>query len=155
MPVECVILVGLPASGKTTFYRQRLGAGYEHISKDLFPHARNRQARQDALLRAALASGRPVVVDNTSVSVDERAAIIAIAREHGARVVGHYIEASTREAVARNERREGRAKVPKVAIFTCAKRLVPPSREEGFDELHRWRVTDDGTFEEQERRPPA
>jgi hypothetical protein len=51
-------------------------------------------------------------------------------------VIGYYFDVSTREAVARNERREGRAKVPKVAIFTSAKRLVPPAIEEGFDELH-------------------
>ena len=48
--------------------------------------------------------------------------------------------------MARNERRTGRAKVPKVAIFTCAKRLVPPRLEEGFDELHTVRALDDGRF---------
>jgi hypothetical protein len=61
--------------------------------------------------------------------------------------VGHYIESTTREAVARNERREEKkGRVPKVAIFTCAKRLVAPSLEEGFDALYTWRVTDLGTF---------
>ena len=88
--------------------------------------------------------GRSVIVDNTNVTPAERAAVIAIARELDARIVGYYIEASTREAVARNERRTGRAKVPKVAIFTCAKRLVPPALEEGFDEIHIVRALDDG-----------
>lgn len=147
-PPECVILVGLPGAGKTTFYGQRLATTHEHISKDLFPHATDRQARQNARLREALGAGRSVAVDNTNVSAAERASVITIAREFGARVVGWYIEASTREAVARNERREGSGKVPKVAIFTCAKRLVPPRMEEGFDELHRVRVREDGTFEE-------
>ena len=142
---ECVILVGLPGAGKTTFYRQRYPA-HEHISKDALPNAGNKQARQDAALRRALAERRPVIVDNTHVSPAERAAVIAIAREFDARVVGYYIEATTREAVARNEGRSGRAKVPKVAIFTCAKRLVPPVAEEGFDELHTIRVLEDGRF---------
>ena len=142
--------MGLPGAGKTTFYRQRLASTHEHISKDLFPNARDRQARQDARLHAALSSGRAVAVDNTNVSPAERAPIILIARQHGARIVGHFIEATTREAVARNESREGRAKVPKVAIFTCAKRLVPPQASEGFDELRRWRVAGDGTFVEVE-----
>ena len=44
-------------------------------------------------------------------------------------------EATPREAIARNAGRTGRAKVPKVAVFASAKRLVPPAREEGFDEL--------------------
>lgn len=133
---ECVILVGLPGAGKTTFARARFPQ-HAYISKDAFPpSARNKQARQDAGLRAALGAGRSAIVDNTSVTPAERAAIIAVAGEFGARVVGYYLEVSTREAVARNEQREGRAKVPKVAIFTSAKRLVPPSIDEGFDELH-------------------
>lgn len=144
-PLECVILIGLPGAGKSTFYRERYPS-HDHISKDTLPNAGNKQARQDAALRRALAAGRPVIVDNTNVTPAERAAVIAIAREFGARVVGCYIEATTREAVARNERRSGRAKVPKVAIFTCAKRLVPPVMAEGFDELHTVRVLDDGRF---------
>ena len=87
-----------------------------------------------------------MIVDNTNVTPAERAAVIAIAREFDARVVGYYIEATTREAVARNEGRTGRAKVPKVAIFTSAKRLVPPAAAEGFDELHTVRVPEDGRF---------
>ena len=150
MAPECVILIGLPGAGKSTFYRQRLAATHEHVSKDLFPHARNRQARQEARLHAALSGGRSVVVDNTHASVAERAAIIAVARQHGARIAGHFIEATTREAVARNESRQGRGKVPRVAIFACAKRLVPPKVSEGFDELHRWRVVEAGAFVEVE-----
>jgi predicted kinase len=143
---ECVILVGLPGAGKSTFFRQRF-SGYTHVSKDGFPrHARDKQARQDAALRAALAAGRSVIVDNTNVTPADRATIIAIARELGARVIGYYIEATAREAVARNERRDGRARVPKVAIFTSAKKLVVPSAAEGFDELHTVRTDGHGGF---------
>jgi predicted kinase len=127
--------MGIPGAGKTTLRRARF-ASHECISKDAMPNVRDKQARQNAALRAALGAGRSVVVDNTNVTRSERAAIITIARECGARVVGYYLETSTRDAVARNEGREGKAKVPKVAIFTSAKRLVPPALNEGFDELH-------------------
>jgi predicted kinase len=140
---ECIILVGLPGAGKTTFVRQRYPS-YAHVSKDTLPGSGNKQARQDAALRRSLAEGRSVIVDNTNVSPADRAAVIAIARTFDARVIGYYVEASTREAVARNERRTGPAKVPKVAIFTCAKRLVPPALEEGFDEIHTVRALEDG-----------
>jgi predicted kinase len=133
--VECVILVGIPGAGKTTLRRDKYPT-HECISKDAMPNVRDKNARQVAALRAALGAGRSVVVDNTNVTVAERGALIALAREYGARVIGYYLETPTRDAVARNERREGKAKVPKVAIFTSAKRLVPPALEEGFDELH-------------------
>jgi predicted kinase len=154
MTPEVAILVGLPGAGKSTFYRERLAATHRHVSKDLLRNAKNKQVRQDALVREALRLGQSVAVDNTNVSPAERATVIVIARELGARVVGHYIEATTREAVARNERREERqGRVPKVAIFTCAKRLVPPSLEEGFDALHTWRVSDEGGFVETTQSP--
>ena len=44
--------------------------------------------------------------------------------------------------------RSGHAKVPKVAIFTCAKRLVPPQVSEGFESLRTVRVLPDGSFGE-------
>ena len=144
-PLECVVMVGLPGSGKSTLAR-RLFPAYECVSKDAFPpSARDKPRRQDAALRAALAAGRSVIVDNTNVTPADRAAIVTIAREFGARVVAIYIAATTREAIARNEQRSGRARVPKVAIFTCAKRMVAPAVEEGFDEVRTLRVQTDGS----------
>jgi len=144
---ECVIFVGLPASGKTTFYHQRFAATHRHISKDLWPNATGREARQRRAIEDALASGRSVVVDNTNPAVADRAEIIAIARELGARVIGYYFSAPTREAVGRNRGREGAARVPDVAIFTTAKRMAIPVLEEGFDELYRVAIRDDGGFD--------
>lgn len=144
---DCVILVGLPGAGKTTFYRRRFQSTHALISKDLLPRGRAKQNRQDAQLRAALAAGRSVVVDNTNVTRAERAAIISRARAMGARVVGYFLHISIRDAVARNELRSGREKVPNVAIFTRAKHLEPPTMDEGFDELHVLQPAD-GAFTE-------
>jgi len=143
---ECVILIGLPGAGKTTFYDQRCSATHRHISKDRWPNVRDRDARQRQELTEALAEGASVVIDNTNATVADRAAIIAIARAHGAGVTGYFFAVTTREAVARNAQRRGRQKVPNVAIFTIAKRLQPPTLEEGFDELFRVSLAPEGTF---------
>lgn len=135
---DVAILIGLPASGKTSFFHARLAATHRHVSKDLMPNVRDRGGRQAQLIEQALAAGGSVAVDNVNASVAERAAVIAIARRFGARVIGYVFEATTREAVGRNRGRAQGVRVPDVAIFTAAKRYVPPARAEGFDEL--WRV---------------
>lgn len=147
MSVECVVFVGLPASGKSTFYQERFAGTHIHISKDRLPKSANKSVRQARDLRAALGAGRSVVIDNTNPAVADRAEIIRLARELGARVIGYYFAATARECVGRNRGREGPARVPPVAIFTAAKRLVVPAKEEGFDELWRVAMRPEGGFD--------
>ena len=147
MGAECVIFVGLPASGKTTFYSQRFARTHRHISKDLWPSSVKKDSRQARELRDALGNAQSVVVDNTNPTLADRSAVITIAREFKARVIGYYFTATTREAVGRNRGRVGPARVPDVAIFTKAKRMVVPTREEGFDELYSVRIAGEGAFD--------
>ena len=132
---ELVIFVGMQASGKSTYYRAQLAATHVHVSKDLMPTARNRDAKQRDLIARTLAAGRNVVVDNTNPTPAVRAPLIELGRAHGARVVAYYFEITVKEAIARNRLREGKARVPDVAIYVTSKKLVPPSFDEGFDEV--------------------
>ena len=134
MAVECVILIGLPASGKTTFSREHFET-HSHVSKDLLHNHQRPDRRQTELISEALSQGRSVVVDNTNASVEVRAPLIALARTHGATVVGYYFATDAASALRRNRTRQGRERVPDVAIFAIRKRLEPPSVDEGFDGL--------------------
>jgi predicted kinase len=139
--LELVIFIGLQASGKSTYFRERFAVTHELVSKDLFPNNRNRNRRQAQLIEVALGVGSSVVVDNTNPTVEDRQSLLRLGREHGAKIVGYYFESTARECVERNRLRAGKAKVPDVAIYATAKKLVPPSYSEGFDELFRVRLT--------------
>jgi predicted kinase len=153
MQLECVILIGLPGAGKSSLYREKFASTHVHVSKDLLPNAAKREDRQRELIEETLASGKSVVVDNTNPTIAERAALITIARAHGARVIGYFFNMNTRTAVARNAERTGRGKVPNVAIFTAAKRLQRPSLAEGFDQLFRVEITKDRSLQISEMTP--
>lgn len=130
---ELVVFVGLPASGKSTFYRERFAATHELVSKDLMPNNRRRGARQAELVAAALARGRSVVVDNTNTRRADRAELVALAHAAGAATALYHFTAPVGECLARNRQREGRARVPDVALFAARKRLEAPADDEGFD----------------------
>jgi hypothetical protein len=88
-----------------------------------------------------------VVVDNTNPSVEERAAIIEVARSAGARAVGYFFASPLDECAARNQARPDEARVPDVGLFATAKRFVRPSLREGFDEILTVRTLPDFRFE--------
>jgi predicted kinase len=147
MSVELAILVGLQASGKSTFYRTRLAGTHELVSKDCFPNNRNPGRRQRQLVEAALAAGRPVAVDNTNATVEDRASLIALGRTFGAVVIGYYFESRLEDCMDRNRQRSGKARVPDIALFASRRRLVVPSLSEGFDRLFFVRLVAGNAFE--------
>jgi predicted kinase len=139
--MEVVLFIGLQGSGKSTFYRTNFASTHVLVSKDLFRSNRRPQRRQAHLIEEALREGRSVVVDNTNPIIEDRAAIITIARAFGAKVIGYYFDASVNDCVERNGNRTGKEKVPDAAIFITAKRMQPPTVVEGFDRLLRVRLS--------------
>jgi predicted kinase len=135
--MELALLIGLQGSGKSSFRRDRL-AGHVVVSLDLLRNNSRPRRRQHQFIAAALSEGRSVVVDNTSPTVADRAPLIALGIAFGARVVGYFLAADLDDCLRRNALRQGRERVPDVALYATAKRLRPPSCGEGFDRL--WRV---------------
>ncbi len=147
--MELVIFVGLQGSGKSTFYRQRFAATHTHVSLDLLRNNPRPRPRQAQLIAEALAAGQSVVVDNTNPTPDDRAPLIALARQHGATIAGYWFDEPLKACLERNRAREGHARVPDVALFATAKKLAPPAHAEGFDRLYCVHITADGTFDVQ------
>ncbi|MEV4368202.1 AAA family ATPase [Nonomuraea sp. NPDC049637] len=133
---EVAILIGLQASGKSTFYRRCLATTHAHVSKDDFPNARRRQHRQLRLIREALEEDRNVAVDNTNASPEEWQPLIVAGREHGARVAAYWFPPNVKASLQRNAERTGRARVPEVGVFATLRRLRRPRAADGFDAVY-------------------
>ncbi|MFG2359318.1 AAA family ATPase [Streptomyces sp. NPDC048521] len=146
--VDVAVLVGLQASGKSTFYARCLSGRYAWVSKDLFPRgSRNKQRRQMRLVEEHLAAGRPVAVDNTNPSPQEWDPLVELAHRHGATVTAYWFPPDVAGSLRRNAARQGRERVPDVGVLATLKRLRKPSPSDGFDEVREVRFDGRGGFE--------
>jgi predicted kinase len=134
--MDMLILIGLQASGKSTFYRTHFLATHAYVSKDLLRNNKHPARRQQLLIEEALQSGRSVVIDNTNPTREDRASLIALGHLYNAEVIGYYFETQVKRSIERNNLRAGKERVPPVAIFATLKKLVAPAYEEGFDQLY-------------------
>jgi predicted kinase len=140
--MEAVILVGIQASGKSTFYKQRFFDTHLRISRDLL-RTRNREA---LLMGACIQARQPFVIDNTNPLDEERARYVVPARAAGFRVVCYFFRTETRAAIARNNQRQGKARVPIPGILGTCKKMEEPRPDEGFDEIYVVRLTEENEF---------
>ena len=140
--MEMIIFIGIQGSGKSSFYKERFYSTHVRINRDML----KTKHREKRLFETCLEIGQPFVIDNTNVTRVERAVYISAARLSGFRITGYYFIATTREAIARNARRTGRARIPVVGILGTYKRLEAPVKGEGFDELFHVTLKEDGEF---------
>ncbi len=145
--MELILLVGLQASGKSTFYRTHFAQTHAYVSKDRLRNNKHPEQRQRQLLQELLSSGRSVVVDNTNPTPESRAPLIALGKESHAFVSGYYFETNVKRSLERNGQRVAKERVPNIGIFATLKRLTPPSSEEEFDMLYLVRSCDNFVFE--------
>ena len=140
--MEAVLLIGIQGAGKSTFYCRRFFHTHVRLSLDLLKTRR----REAALLEACLGTGQSLVVDNTNVTAAERARYVLPAKAAGFRVAGYFFEPDPKNSLRRNNKREGKRRVPPAALFGTLKRLERPRLEEGFDEMYRVTVSEAGDF---------
>ena len=147
--MELCIFIGIQASGKSTFFRTHFASTHVHVSKDMLRPGKtlNKTAKQLLLVETALQDGMSVVVDNTNPTHEDREPLIVLGHRYGAKVVGYVFQSSVQEARQRNSERIGKARVPDVALYITASKLVIPTHEEGFDVLYDVRIVGDGHFQ--------
>ncbi len=122
-------MVGIPGCGKSTYVKYHF-PGYVRVNLDTL----RTRAREARAIESALSEGRNVVVDNTDVTREIRKRYFDFAKRFGASIRAVYLKCSFETARNRNmQREEGR--VPEVAIRSMAKKLEPPTTEEGFERV--------------------
>ncbi len=115
--MEAILFIGIQATGKTSFYRERFFDTHLRLNMDSLK-TRNREA---VLLRACLDAKMKFVVDNTNPTREERSGYIQLARDAGFRIIGYAFRTTIEDALVRNAAREG---VPFRMLLTV--KLFPP-----------------------------
>lgn len=129
--MQAVIFIGLPGSGKSSFYKERFFSSHVRISLDLLK-TRHRERRFTEL---CLATEQRFVIDNTNPTRLERSKYIEAAKARRFSVVGYYFQSKVEDCLRRNAGRAEAERVPEVAIYSAAKKFELPSMSEGFEQL--------------------
>lgn len=137
------IMIGLPASGKTTFCKR-----HNHLQNAISLDKVRTRTNEQLLMDDAFGKHISFAIDNTNVTRAERAKYIAQAKSHGYMVEGYFMQSILRDCLERNAKRQGKARVPDKAILAKSKQMELPSYSEGFDRLWYVSMSDNGEFNE-------
>lgn len=134
--MDVLLFCGIQAAGKSTYYHCHCAFTHLLISKDLMGRQAHKERRQRELLHLALQAQHSVVIDNTNPTPAERVPLIEIAHQYGTTVIAYYFMTPLKQAIERNQQREEQSRIPVVALYSTAARLIPPTFEEGFDKIY-------------------
>jgi predicted kinase len=134
--MDAVIFIGIPGSGKSTFFLERLFNTHVRINLDML----KTRHREMILITACIRAKQSFVVDNTNVTSAERSRYISLARQAGFRVAGYCFQSSLEAALQRNQNRSGKALIPPKGVIARYRKLELPSLAEGFDLLYGVRI---------------
>lgn len=147
---EIVIIMGFPASGKSTTVNQYVSKGYSRLNRDT--HGGTMEDMHK-LADKYLGENDPLIVlDNLYPSVKSRAGIVAVAKKHKARIVCVHMSTSMEDsmlnACLRMMQKHGVVPGPEhmkdygdpntfpvAVIYKYRKEFQKPTLAEGFDQV--------------------
>jgi predicted kinase len=130
--MELIILIGLQASGKSTFFRAKFKKSHTIISNDLLK-AKNGEWK---LIDSCLETNQNMVIDNTNYSIEKRKAYIDKVKPHHYKIIGYYFEMDFARSIKWNKEREKSKIIPYKGIHMIFKKMEIPTLSEGYDELY-------------------
>ena len=129
---EVVIMVGYPASGKSTIAKELATSEnntYHITSGDIYktPPKMIKDAEQHL--------DQSIIFDSTGGNKEKRSKFVDFAKKHGLKVRVFWVKTPIEEAIERNKQRklEGGNSVPNIAFYAYRKHFEEPNESEGFE----------------------
>lgn len=141
--MEAIIFIGIQATGKSTFYKERFFKSHIRINMDML----KTRYRERLLLNACIEMKQPFVVDNTNPTMKDRKKYIDPARENKFKIIGYYFSSEIYQSLERNRKRFEREQIPERGIKGTYSKLELPDYIEGFDELYYVKTNKNGGFD--------
>lgn len=129
--MEVVLLVGIPASGKSSFYQRRFSATHVRINRDML----RSKARERSLFQWCIDHCQSCVIDDTNTTREVRAEWIGPTLAAGYPVTCYFMQSRILECLERNRGRTGDACIPDAGVRDHHARLELPSLDEGLGAL--------------------
>lgn len=127
--MEMIIFTGIPASGKSSFYKELFFNSHLRVSMDLL----NTRNKENKLLQYGFETQSRMVIDNTNVTRESRKKYIEAAKQNQYTIISYFFESSVQDCLERNRNRKD--SINEIGIKAKYKELEKPGFEEGFDKI--------------------
>ncbi len=148
---KLILMVGAPGSGKSTWSSKYLTNNPHTVilSSDKFRAIFGKDENDQSVTGRVfshikietdeyLKKGNDVIIDATNVDKKSRKDWVYLAKKHNAKLIAYIFLMDRDTLVKRNQERGNRGgrNVPPEIIDLLLSRYVPPTKEEGFDEIN-------------------
>ncbi len=147
---RAIILVGLPAAGKTTYALSGRFPGFSYISPELFPgmHRSVRMNKMRNMIMHAIYEDRDFIVDDCNPTYDDRKFYLDVfnhCSDYCTNRTGyipymkecHHLQTTMKQAKdnASSRRDQGGDRISRAGLICCTQFMSEPSKSEGFHSI--------------------
>lgn len=141
--MQLILLIGVQASGKSTFYQRYFARSHLRINLDML----KTRHREKIIFDACIVSKTKCVIDNTNMRQEDRARYIQQAHTAGFEIIAYYFETDLKSTLERNAKREGKAKIVEKGVVATYHRLEIPELNEGFSKIYCIKIIENNEFD--------